>query len=89
MPVRLMVVEIALQELEPRSDARAYLEVLLNGPRIARMTRIRGKRLTTSPGAPGSNEQLIPAPGRTTCREEFGLRVRRVYAMAGWIGVWI
>ena len=45
MPVGLMAVEITLQELNSRSDARAYLEVLLNGPRIARITRIRGKAI--------------------------------------------
>ena len=61
MPVGLLAVEIALQELEPRSDARASLEVLLNGPpRRARgklskrMTRIRAA--STSPGAPGNND---------------------------------
>jgi hypothetical protein len=61
MPVGLLAVEIALQELEPRSDARASLEVLLNGPpRRARgklskrITRIRAA--STSPGAPGNND---------------------------------
>ncbi len=39
MPVGLMAVEITLQELNSRSDARAYLEVLLNGP----PRRARGK----------------------------------------------
>ncbi len=54
MPVGLLAVEIALQELEPRSDARASLEVLLNGPRIKRITRIRGGR------------QRVPADGKGT-----------------------
>ena len=45
MPVGLLAVEIALQELEPRSDARAYLEVLLNGPRMSRITRIRDAQI--------------------------------------------
>ena len=53
MPVGLMAVEITLQELNSRSDARAYLEVLLNGPRIARITRIWG----------GVNEQRFAAHG--------------------------
>ena len=51
-PVGLMAVEITLQELNYRSGARTYLEVLLNGPpRRARgklskrMTRIRGKAI--------------------------------------------
>ena len=39
MPVGLMAVEITLQELNSRSDARAYLEGLLNGP----PRRARGK----------------------------------------------
>ena len=39
MPVGLMAVEITLQELNSRSDARAYLEVWLNGP----PRRARGK----------------------------------------------
>ena len=62
MPVGLMAVEITLQELNSRSDARAYLEVLLNGPprrargRLAKRTaRIRGGA-STSPGAPGNND---------------------------------
>ena len=60
-PVGLMAVEITLQELNSRSDARAYLEILLNGPpRRARgklskrMTRLRAA--STSPGAPGNND---------------------------------
>jgi hypothetical protein len=39
---RLSGVEIALQERDPRFDARTCLEVLLNAPRISRMARIRG-----------------------------------------------
>ena len=57
MPVGLLAVEIALQELEPRSDARVYMEILLSRPRMARITRIRGYGGATSPVAPGSNEQ--------------------------------
>ena len=55
MPVGLLAVEIALQELEPRSDARASLEVLLNGPprrargKLSKRTaRIRGGRVNES-----------------------------------------
>ena len=51
-PVGLMAVEITLQELNYRSGARAYREILLNGPpRRARgklskrITRIRGKAI--------------------------------------------
>ena len=35
-------VEIALQERDPRFDARTCLEVLLNAPRMPRISRIRG-----------------------------------------------
>ena len=62
MPIGLMAVEITLQELNSRSDARAYLEVLLNGPprrargKLSKRTaRIRGGA-STSPGAPGNND---------------------------------
>ncbi len=48
MPVGLMAVEITLQELNSRSDARAYLEILLNGPRITRITRIWGGASTNN-----------------------------------------
>ena len=42
MWVGFPVVEIALQELNSRSDARTCLEVLLNAPWMPRMARIRG-----------------------------------------------